>query len=80
MFYLFVCFSVFINNCKTFYFNKNLFQGIKKDTTFFYRLNDQVFIFYSMEAPPALKTRDLYFKEYDNYFNLTMSYRLVFDK
>jgi len=39
------------------------------------RLNDQVFVFYTMEAPPALKMRNLFFKEYDNYFNLTMSYR-----
>jgi len=39
------------------------------------RFNDQLFVFYTMEAPPALKVRNLHFKEYDGYFNLTMSYR-----
>ena len=34
-------------------------------------------MFHSMEAPPAMKMRNLHFKEYDNYFNLTMSYRLM---
>jgi len=51
------------------------FNELNMETMAKHRLNDQLFVFFTKEAPPALKRRELYFKEYDNYFNLTMSYR-----
>ena len=46
-----------------------------KKCVFLYRNLKQFYVFYSLESPPAVTLRKMDLKEYNNIFNLTMTYR-----